>query len=312
LTSLNCTKCRARPSVFYRPYSGERLCSSCFRTSLVERVQLSINRFGMLEHGSRIAVGVSGGKDSLTLLHLLKQIEDTTHGSEIVAVTVDEGIRGYRDEALGIVERACKSMGLEWKLATFHNMFGWTMDELAAQKRELGACSFCGVLRRRALNDIAREVGADRLATGHTLDDMAQSALLNILRGDIGKMASLDPGGLSSPGFVRRIKPLCEVPERETTFYAYLSDFEFQGAACSYAGEAMRGDVRIFLNEMEEKHPGTLFTTFSTSLKLIPAAREAGLMKACRVCGEPSAGELCRVCQLLPGVSRGEAGKVPR
>ncbi len=308
LPSSTCTKCHSRLSAFHRPYSGERLCPSCFKASLVERVQLSINRFGMLEHGSRIAIGVSGGKDSLTLLHLLKQIEDSTHGSEIVAVTVDEGISGYRNEALGIVERACRGMGVEWRLVTFRDLFGWTMDELAAQEKNLGACSFCGVLRRRALNYAARGVGADRLATGHTLDDMAQSALLNLLRGDLGKMASLDPGGLSSPGFVRRIKPLCEVPERETAFYAYLSGFEFQGIACPYAGEAMRGDIRDFVSEMEERRPGTMFTMFSTALKMIPSTREAALTRVCRVCGEPSVGELCRVCQLLPGISRGGDG----
>ena len=253
----------------------------------------------MLEHWSRVAIGVSGGKDSLTLLHILKGIEEGTHGSELIAVTVDEGIKGYRDEALGIVERSCREMGVEWVSISFTDLFGYTMDEIAASDRTLGACSFCGVLRRRALNEAAKCVDADRLATGHTLDDMAQSALLNLLRGDIGKMASLDPGGYPSPSFVRRIKPLCEVPERETTLYAYLQGFELQSTVCPYAGEAMRGDARAFLGEMEARHPGTLFTTFNTALKLIPAATATEAMKTCRICGEPSVGDTCRVCQLL-------------
>ncbi len=294
-----CTKCHQRPSVYHRAYSGERLCPTCFNASLKERVQGAINRFHMLDHWSRVAVGVSGGKDSLTLLHMLKGIEDETHGSEVVAVTVDEGIKGYRDEALGIVERSCRAIGVEWVSVSFTDLFGYTMDEIAASERTLGACSFCGVLRRRALNEAAKRVDADRLATGHTLDDMAQSALLNLLRGDIGKMASLDPGGYTSPGFVRRIKPLCEVPERETTLYAYLQGFELQSTACPYAGEAMRGDARAFLSEMEAKRPGTLFTTYNTALKLIPQTATAEAMKTCRICGEPSAGDTCRVCQLL-------------
>jgi uncharacterized protein (TIGR00269 family) len=285
--------------VIHRPYSGERLCPSCFRATLKERVQTTINRYKMLAHDSRVAVGVSGGKDSLTLLHILKEIEDESHGSELIAVTVDEGIEGYRDEALGIVERACKSMGVEWRLVGFRDLFGSTMDEIASTKRALGACSFCGVLRRRALNEVAKDVDADRLATGHTLDDMAQSALLNLLRGDLSKMASLDPGGFASPGFVRRIKPLCEVPERETAFYAYLQGFELQSTPCPYAGEAMRGDARTFLNEMEAKRPGTLYTTYNTGLRLIPAAEENEIMMTCKICGEPSTGEVCRVCQLI-------------
>jgi uncharacterized protein (TIGR00269 family) len=294
-----CTKCHERPSVYFRAYSGERLCPTCFKASLRERVQGAINRFEMLDHWSRVAVGVSGGKDSLTLLHILKGIEEVTHGSELIAVTVDEGIKGYRDEALGIVERSCREMGVEWVSINFTDLFGYTMDEIAASERTLGACSFCGVLRRRALNEAAKCVNADRLATGHTLDDMAQSALLNLLRGDIGKMVSLDPGGYTSPSFVRRIKPLCEVPERETTLYAYLQGFELQSTTCPYAGEAMRGDARAFLGEMEARRPGTLFTTFNTALKLIPAATATEAMKTCRICGEPSVGDTCRVCQLL-------------
>lgn len=301
LSTPTCTKCRKKPSAYFRPYSGERLCPDCFTTSLKERVQGALNRFRMLEHWSRVAIGVSGGKDSLALLHILKEIENDSHGSELIAVTVDEGIRGYRDEALGIVDRTCRKLGIESKLVSFSDLFGQTMDEIAARERTLGACSFCGVLRRRALNEAAKQVGADRLATGHTLDDMAQSALLNLLRGDTGRMASLNPGGVPSPGFVRRIKPLCEVPEKETALYAYLKGFEFQGIACPYAGEAMRGDARAFLTKMEEKRPGTLFTIYNTALKLIPETASAETMKICRVCGEPSTGDLCRVCQLLPG-----------
>jgi len=299
LSAPTCTKCHDRPSVYHRPYSGERLCPTCFKASLRERVQGAINRFDMLDHWSRVAVGVSGGKDSLTLLHILKGIEEGTHGSELIAITVDEGIKGYRDEALGIVERACRAMGVEWRLVSFRDLFGSTMDDIAARERSLGACSFCGVLRRRALNEAAKEVDADRLATGHTLDDMAQSALLNLLRGDIGKMASLDPGGYTSPGFVRRIKPLCEVPERETTLYAYLQGFELQSTQCPYAGEAMREDARAFLGDMETRRPGTLFTIYNTALKLIPATASPTAMKTCKICGEPSVGETCRVCQLI-------------
>jgi uncharacterized protein (TIGR00269 family) len=253
----------------------------------------------MLDHWSRVAVGVSGGKDSLTLLHTLKRIENETHGSEIVAITIDEGIKGYRDEALGIVERSCKKIGVEWLSISFDDLFGYTMDEIASSERRLGACSFCGVLRRRALNEAAKSVNADRLATGHTLDDMAQSALLNLLRGDTGKMASLHPGGFRNPGFVRRIKPLCEVPEKETTLYSFLEDFELQSISCPYAGEAMRGDARAFLGNMETRRPGTLFTTYQTALKLMPEAKTVEIMKTCRICGEPSSGDTCRVCQLL-------------
>jgi cytoplasmic tRNA 2-thiolation protein 1 len=299
LEPSTCTKCRDKPSIYYRAYSGERLCPDCFRESLRERVKRTINRFHMFEHGSRIAVGVSGGKDSLGLLRLLVEIEEETHGSEVVAVTVDEGIRGYRDEALRLVEDACSNLGVESIMLRFKDLFGATMDEIASRERELSTCSYCGVLRRRALNEAAKGVGADRLATAHTLDDMAQSVLLNILRGDTARIGTLDPGGMDLEGFVRRVKPYCEVPERESALYAYLSGFEFQRTPCPYAEEAMRNDVRGFLKDMEAKRPGTMFVTFNTGLKMMPNMRKVEAIGRCRLCGEPTPGNICRVCQLL-------------
>ncbi len=298
MSSLVCTKCRREASIYHRPYSGERLCVKCFKASTIERVQKTINIHDMLKHNSRIAVGVSGGKDSLTLLHILKDIEDGSHGSELVAITVDEGIHSYRDEALSIVDRNIKALGIEWIKVSFNELFGTTLDVLAAEERVLTACSYCGVLRRRALNEAAKNVGADRLAIGHTLDDMAQSALLNLIRGDLSKMQSLNPGGFSQKGFVRRIKPLCEIPERETTLFAYLSGFDFQSIACPYSGEAMRNDARNWLAIMEEKRPGTMYTMFHTALKLIPKKEQAE-MNSCRFCSEPTAGDSCRVCQII-------------
>jgi len=293
-----CTRCRDALSVYYRPYSGERLCAACFNESLLERVKKTVGRYDMFEYDSRIAVGVSGGKDSLTLLRLLERLERDRPYAELVAVCVDEGVRGYRDEALALVEKNCRMLGVEVYRVGFRELFGETMDGIAARDREVGTCSYCGVLRRRALDVAAKAVDADRLATGHNLDDMAQSVLLNVLRGDVVRMDSYYPGGRSLEGFVRRVKPLCEVPERETTFYAYVNGLEFQGLPCPYAEEAMRSDVRRFLNRMEVGRPGTKFTVYRTGLK-IRGRGESGAAGMCRVCGRPARGDLCRACELV-------------
>ena len=293
----SCTKCRRAPSVYYRPYSGERLCAACFNDSLFEKVKKTVGKYDMFEYDSRIAVGVSGGKDSLAMLRLLHELERDRPYAELVAVCVDEGVKGYRDEALSLAEKNCRKLGVEMHTVGFRELFGETMDEIAARERELGTCSYCGVFRRRALDEAAKAVDADRLATGHNLDDMAQSVLLNVLRGDVMRIDAFHPGGQSLEGFVRRVKPLCEVPERETTFYAYINGLEFQSLPCPYAEEAMRSDVRRFLNRMEVKRPGTKFIVYQTGLK-IRGRGDGGVVGRCRVCGSPSRGDLCRVCEL--------------
>ena len=302
-----CTKCKANPSFYLRPYSGERLCPGCFADSIRERVERTISRFKMFEFDSRIAVAVSGGKDSLNLLHLLSDIEEKFPKAELVTVSIDEGVGGYRDEALRITEEACRRLAIEYLILSFKGLFGLTMDEIAEKtgKGELTPCSYCGVLRRRALNEAAKRVEADRLATAHNLDDMAQTALLNMTRGDLRRLAGMHPAGNDLAGFVRRVKPFCEVPERESMLYAYLRGIEFQSLPCPYAEEAMRTDIRRFLNRMEVKRPGTKFIIYRTALDIIPkiSGGTAEIGGLCRICGEPTRGDVCRVCQLLGDLS---------
>ncbi|TFH18288.1 TIGR00269 family protein [Candidatus Bathyarchaeota archaeon] len=97
--------------------------------------------------------------------------------------------------------------------------------------------------------------------------------------------------------YVRRVKPLCEVPERETTYYAFINNMEFQSQPCPYADEAMRSDARRFLNQMEHKRPGTKFSVYQTGLK-IKGNIESQVMNFCKICGAPTTGKICRSCEL--------------
>jgi uncharacterized protein (TIGR00269 family) len=104
------------------------------------------------------------------------------------------------------------------------------------------------------------------------------------------------------PKLVQRVKPVCEVPEKEIAFYAYLRRIEFQSIPCPYAQTALRNDIRTMLNRLEEKHAGTKFAVFRSVERIRPAleamAEEAKLQN-CRICGEPTVGELCKPCQML-------------
>jgi uncharacterized protein (TIGR00269 family) len=178
------------------------------------------------------------------------------------------------------------------------------MDEISSSPKELNACTYCGVFRRRALEMTARELGVDRLATAHNLDDMAQTALLNILRGDVNRLAQINPGGSKVPGFIRRIKPYAGIPERESTLYAYLTGIPFQAIPCPYASEAMRNDVRDILNRLEQKRPGTKHIVYRTALKLTPKIEREESSNCCSQCGEPSPDYICRTCTLIQEFSK--------
>ncbi len=310
-TTEICTACRRGEAFFHRPYSGQRLCKKCFTESIEAKVRATIAKYNMLSFNDKIAVAVSGGKDSVSLLHILAKMERARPKASFTAVTVDEGIKGYRDEALEIASAECSKLGVDHHVVSFEKLFGYTLDDIVKRKRQSGdckltACAYCGILRRRALNVAAREVGADKIATAHTLDDEAQTILMNIFRGDLGRLAKEKPvTDEVHPKLVRKIKPFCEIPEKESALYAYLKKVKFQASPCPYASEALRNDFRSMLNRMEEKHSGTMFTVFNSLERLRPALKEVGEKRhfeECVECGEPSSGGLCKVCELLKQV----------
>jgi uncharacterized protein (TIGR00269 family) len=303
-----CVMCNRRDAFFFRPYSGERLCKKCFAESIEAKVRGTIGKYHMFNFDDRIAVAVSGGKDSISLLHIIAKTEHVHPKSSLVAVTVDEGIKGYRDEALEIAAVNCKTLGIEHHVVSFKDLYGFTLDEIINRtgpkiERKLTACAYCGVLRRRALNVAARDVCADKVATAHTLDDEVQTSLMNIFRGDIARLAKEKPmTDEVHPMLVRKVKPFCEVPERESTLYAYVKHIRFQDTPCPYASEALRNDIRVMLNRMEQKRAGTKFTVFKSIERIRPALAELvdkDEFQECVECREPASGSLCRTCEML-------------
>ena len=302
-----CDVCHRRKVFYCRAYSGVRLCKSCFAKSIEEKTRATIAKYNMFRFDDRIAAAVSGGKDSVSLLHVLAKLEGKYPKASLVAVTVDEGIKGYRDEALKIASSNCRKLGIRHVTVSFEQLFGCTFDEMIKRLKDKDGekqtpCALCGVLRRKALNLAARKVKADRLVTGHTLDDETQTILLNIFHGDVLRIAKEKPvTDEVHSKLVPRAKPFCEVPEKETALYAYVKGIEFQGTPCPYAADALRNDARMILDRLEDRHPGMKFTIFKSIEKIRPAleelARKEGLGE-CVECGEPTTDRVCRACQI--------------
>lgn len=260
----------------------------------------------MFTPSDRIAVAVSGGKDSLSLLYILHKLEKKFPKSELVAIIIDEGIASYRSEAIALATEHCQSLKIEYHTYSFKEFFGYNLDEIVKTTElhgKLSSCSYCGILRRKALNLAAKDVNASKLATGHNLDDEVQSMVMNLLRGDISQIRRL--GSLvktTSKGFVERVKPLCHLPEKDVAFYAYLKKIQFQTISCPYMETSMRSDIRQFLNYFEEKHAGIKFNIFQTFEKLKNEYRDAEqeyYINYCTICHEPTSGKTCRACNIL-------------
>ena len=303
---ISCTKC-GRKAVYRRRYSGEALCGSCFSESIVEKTKRTISQYRMLKYGDKVALGVSGGKDSLSLLHILSKISEP-YGTKIYAVTVDEGIDGYREEAVANAQEFASKLGVEQVTLSFKDLYGFKLDESLERRngKRIASCTICGTLRRRALDIGAKKVRANVVATAHNLDDALQTFMINLLSGDVERIKWLGPGNEPKAIFgMRRIKPLTEIYEEEIAYYAFLNQIPMQTVSCPHMAESIRSDIRVILNRFEEKHQGMKYSMFNAMMQIannlsIETPRDA---KPCINCGFPSSGEICSVCKLLETAS---------
>jgi len=248
-----------------------------------------------------VAVGVSGGKDSFSLLYFMNKIAEKKRQINIKVVSVDEGIKGYRD--LKHVKDYCKERGVELHVYSFKEEFGMSLDQMV-KKTDLKPCSVCGVLRRFLLNSKARELKADRIVTGHNLDDEAQSVLMNQFRGSMERSARLGPvtGIVADSRFVRRVKPFYFLTEREITAYCFLRALPVEFGECPYAHSSYRGGIRDMLNEFTARHKQTKHAIINSFLSILPLLKKDFAeveIKGCKNCGEPCSGETCKVCDFI-------------
>lgn len=275
------------------------LCAEHFSENYEKTVHEVIKTYEMIPENSRICVGLSGGKDSTVLLSVLAKLD---LNAELIAVTIDEGIACYREETIDAAVSLTKKLRIEHKIISFTEVCGKTLDELLVNSPER-ACSVCGTLRRRALNLAAREVSADKIATGHCMDDEAQSVLMNYLRGDVTRITenyATNAGEL----FIPRIKPLCRSTERATVAYGLVNHLLTHLPECPYTKYALRKDVRSELGVLEHTYPGTMLSIVLGQEKLLKSLGPVAFgsfvrMGACEQCGEPTLGRLCAACKLL-------------
>jgi uncharacterized protein (TIGR00269 family) len=293
-----CSVC-GEPAVIHQRQEGRYLCGTHLIADLGQRVSETVASRQQIVPGDCVAVGLSGGKDSTALLLILHQLFGSKGDIRLVAVTVDEGISGYREATVHSAEALVHRLGVEHITISFEEFYSHSLDNLL-KGREPQACSICGILRKKALVAGAERAGATKLATGHNLDDEAQSVLMNVLRGDLVRLVR-DSGRESSGRFIPRIKPLMFVLEKEIATYLMVQGIWDDLPECPYAIHALRREVRSVLSGLEYRHPGTMLRLMENKKTVATAfggKAHGEPVGTCRECGDPCSGETCQVCRL--------------
>ncbi|KAG8627089.1 hypothetical protein KVT40_004572 [Elsinoe batatas] len=266
-----CALCPSRP-IILRPSNHQRLCAPCFLRTFEDLIYHTITTSRLFRSGERIAIGASGGKDSCVLASVLSTLNKRhSLNLDLILLSIDEGITGYRDHSLDAVRRNAAALDLPLHILSYAELYGWSMDQVVAQIGKKGNCTYCGVFRRQALDRGASRLGVRHVVTGHNADDVAETVVMNLLRGDVARLGrgtsilTQTAGGMekSETGEVevtdvKRSKPLMYAYEKEIVLYAHHKKLDYFSTECIYSPEAFRGSARTLIKNLERIRPESI------------------------------------------------------
>ncbi|KAM3961837.1 cytosolic thiouridylase subunit 1 [Aphomia sociella] len=294
-------------AVLKRPKTGDALCKECFYWAFESEIHYTITKGELFNRGDSVAVAASGGKDSTVLAHVLKTLNERyDYGLILLLLSIDEGITGYRDDSLETVKQNRDDYEMPLKILSYKDLYGWTMDEIVAQIGRKNNCTFCGVFRRQALDRGAAMLGVKCIATGHNADDIAETVLMNVLRGDIARLKRCTAITTGSEGAIPRVKPLKYTYEKEIVMYAHYKKLVYFSTECVFAPNAYRGHARALLKDMEKIRPACIMDIIYSG-ETMSVKEEVSLptQRICTRCNFVSSQEVCKACVLLEGLNKG-------
>lgn len=288
------------------------LCREHYLEWIPEQTERFIKKYKMFQHGEKILVAVSGGKDSLSLWDILVRLGHQADGLYIGLGIGADGETGYSDESRRLSEKFASENGLRLHVVDVAQEYGQPIPVMAeiSHRGQGRPCAVCGLAKRHIMNRIARDLGYDVLATGHNLDDEAAVLFGNTLQWSGSFLVRQSPVLSESPGLARKVKPLCRFYEREMAAYALLRGIEYIYEECPFAEGSTSLYYKELLNRLETDKPGSKLIFYLRFLE----ARESGLFASaperqaalhpCPNCGQPtSTDDLCSFCRMVGAVA---------
>jgi uncharacterized protein (TIGR00269 family) len=301
---VKCRRCKAPALIDVRRHNAA-FCADCFVHHCQEQVRRAIDAFDMIRPGERVLVAVSGGKDSLGAWDLLIDLGYQTDG-----LYLGLGIGDYSDASGRYARDFAAGRGLKLVEIDIPAEYGFDIETAAATVRR-PPCGACGLSKRHLFNQAALDGGYDVVATGHNLDDEAAVLFGNVLRWDAEYLGRQYPVLPASPGFVRKVKPLVRLSEREMAAYCVIRGIDYIVEECPMAEGNRHLAYKEALNTLEQRSPGAKANFLFSFLErghdrfAADAESERADLTPCTVCGSPTTGEVCAFCRMNQRVNRG-------
>jgi len=268
----------------------------------------TVRKYGMIEEGDRVAVAVSGGKDSAALLFALRKLFPSL---QITAVHINVGIPGFSEDCEKKFRELAEMVGVRAVVYRTEEELGISTPDFVRTAFRRRICSPCGTIKRYLMNKIAFESGCTKVATGHNLDDTAEVLLNLYLQGDVQQLVRLRPVSPSThPKLLAKIKPLIEMTGKENLYYAQVNGLPFADARCPLAPERRKGglvgliegQVRGFRHLILSSHVKRMLPALEGSVRLPPFVE-------CSVCGMPASEDPCAFCRRVDAARRARGAR---
>jgi cytoplasmic tRNA 2-thiolation protein 1 len=323
-----CELCNDRRACIKRPKTLQLVCQDCFFLVFETEVHRTIVDNQLFTRGETVAIAASGGKgnrtrsriftdylDSTVLAHVMKLLNARyDYGLQLHLLSIDEGIKGYRDDSLETVHQNSRDYQLPLLVLSYEDIYGWSMDRIVDTIGRKNNCTFCGVFRRQALERGAKVLNVDSIVTGHNADDIAETVLMNVLRGDMGRLGrctaistSGDEEDLTINSAIRRVKPFKYTYEKEIVMYAHYKRLVYFSTECTYSPNAYRGYARHYLKDLERIRASAILDIIRSGEQIKVGDVHKAKMPdqvECSQCGFLASQPVCKACLLLEGLNQ--------
>ena len=302
--TAKCTRCRDKAVIELRRHNAA-FCKPCFLHFFREQVKRAIDKEDMLSPPDRVLVAVSGGKDSLALWDVLVELGYDATGYHVVLWTGED----YASDSLAHTQAFADERGLKLIVHDLKEERDFTIPELRKATGR-STCGGCGLVKRHEISKAAADLGFDAVAIGHNLDDEAAVLLGNVLRWDAQYLSRQSPVLAGDDGFVKKVKPLYRLTERETAAYAFLRRIDYQVEECPLVAGNTQLRYKAVLDAIERTSPGAKAAFYQSFLDHGREHFEGSddiELRACASCGMPTPNEVCSFCRMVEQVDKSRA-----
>ena len=269
--------------------------------NIEKEIKKTIKKYNITNKKEKILVALSGGKDSALTAYTLKKL-----GYNIEGIHINLGIKKYSENCLKKIKELCNQLEIKLHIYDIKKEMGKSICHIRelvqfTQKEKINNCAICGVAKKWILNREARKLKFDKIATGHNLDDEAQTFLLNILKGSPKLSATSGPitKNKENTKFVPRIKPLFYIPENKIRKYVKQKKIPIHPEPCPCSSDSYRIQIRKFLNTLTTKDKRNIINNLDILNEKIQNTKDIKKILYCKICGEPSKNKICKRCQFI-------------